>query len=121
MTEPEQRSLLPREETGIASNQDSFGVRSNIKRFLGSSYGHYAVLFLVGVDTIGIFATFLIELYLCEHGCNKVTDKYATLYKVQHVLEIISLVFSCLFMLELSASVFAFGLRLDLTLYYLTM
>ena len=120
MAEPEQQSLLARQETGIVSTPDSSNIRSRIQRFLGSSYGHYTILFLVGVDTIGIFATFLIELYLCEHECNKVSDKYTKLHEVQRGLEIISLVFSCLFMLELFASVFAFGIRLDLALYYVT-
>jgi hypothetical protein len=84
--------------------------REQTQRFLGSKIGHYSVLLLVSLDVSIIFADFLITLYTCEHSCGKGSDGVnKDLKKAQDVMEIVSLVFSCLFMSELLASIWAFG------------
>jgi len=84
--------------------------REQTQRFLGSKIGHYSVLLLVSLDVSIIFADFLITLYTCEHACGKGSDGVnKDLKKAQDVMEIVSLVFSCLFMAELLASIWAFG------------
>ena len=85
--------------------------RKQTQRFLSSIYGHYAVLLLVSMDVGCIFADFLINLYICDHSCGKGESVGDGLPKAQEVLGIISLVFSCLFMVELLASIWAFGLE----------
>ncbi|KAL1633555.1 hypothetical protein SLS58_011039 [Diplodia intermedia] len=79
--------------------------RRQTQRFLTSKTGHYAVLALVAADVTCIFIDFVIQLFVCEsHKSN--TGWNDTL----EALGIVSLVFSCLFMAELLASVWAFGL-----------
>lgn len=75
-----------------------------VQWFLTSKLGHYFVIFLVCVDVFCIFADFLISLHTCEHP--KASKVW---YKVDDVLDHVSLVFSCLFMLELILSIWAFG------------
>ena len=84
--------------------------RARTRRFLSSKYGHYAVFLLVSFDVSCIFADFLISLYLCDHTCGKGKDANPDLPKAQDILGIVSLIFSCLFMVELVASIWAFGL-----------
>ncbi len=111
--------LLGQDREGYAEGQDNSGdqsalttARARTSRFLSSKVGHYAVIFLVSVDVACIFADFLISLYLCERECGgKESTKYETLHDVQDALEIASLVFSSLFMVELIASVWAFGFQ----------
>lgn len=95
------------------SNVNSYlaPARKQTRRFLESKYGHYAVLLLVSLDVSCIFADFLISLYICDHECGKSKDVSRSLPEAQDALGIVSLVFSCLFMLELLASVWAFGLQ----------
>src|SRR2546423_11367485 len=82
--------------------------RRRLQRFLTSKWGHYSVIILVSVDVAGIFADFLISLHICEH-----TGEEGFHIKrwedADRALEIVSLVFSCLFMLELLACIWAFG------------
>lgn len=85
--------------------------RKQTRRFLSSIYGHYAVLLLVSMDVGCIFADFLISLYICDHSCGKDEGVGEGLPKAQEALGIVSLVFTCLFMLELLASIWAFGFR----------
>ena len=85
--------------------------RKQTRRFLSSKYGHYAVLLLVSMDVSCIFADFLISLYICDHTCDKGEPLNKNLPSAQDSLGIISLVFSCLFMVELMASIWAFGLE----------
>jgi hypothetical protein len=81
-----------------------YRLRRFLQWFFSSKWGHYAVLTLVSLDVSCIFADFLIDLHTCEHK-----DASKDWYTTQDVLGIISLVFSCLFMTELIASVWAFG------------
>ena len=82
-----------------------------VRRFLTSKAGHYAVLALVSLDVSCIFADFLISLFICERQCrHKDSGSVEGLVEAQDALGIVSLVFSCLFMAELLASIWAFGL-----------
>lgn len=85
--------------------------RNQVQRFLTSKYGHYSVLALVSLDVSCIFADFLISLYVCEHSCGNGSHVSKGLLDTQKALGIVSLVFSCLFMVELFASIWAFGLK----------
>jgi hypothetical protein len=64
------------------------------------------VLGLVSFDLLGIFADIIINLYQCDE---KDTSPFWD--DVRNGLGIAGLVFSCLFMLELILSVWAFGWR----------
>ena len=83
--------------------------RTRTQQFLTSKFGHYAVLLLVSLDVSCIFADFLISLYVCEHSCGKGEGINKDVGKAQEALGIVSLAFSCLFMAELLASIWAFG------------
>lgn len=85
-------------------------LRHQLQRFLASKWGHYFVIVLVAADISCIFADFLISLHICEHGGEKGFDREAW-QTADDVLDYVSLVFSCLFMAELLASIFAFGFR----------
>ena len=128
MNNDENQSLLARgsrQSTADSNHNESFWwkiegstvnsylapARKQTRRFLESKYGHYSVLLLVSLDVGCIFADFLISLYICDHHCGKGKDASKSLPEAQDALGIVSLIFSCLFMLELCASVWAFGLR----------
>ena len=83
--------------------------RRHTQYFFTSKFGHYLVLILVSLDVGIIFADFLISLYTCEHSCGQDEGINKSLGQVQNVLGIVSLAFSCLFMAELLASIWAFG------------
>lgn len=85
--------------------------RRQVLRFLTSKAGHYAVLILVSLDVSCIFADILISLFICEKSCGSGHRAPKGLEDAQEVLGIVSLVFSCLFMAELLASIWAFGPR----------
>jgi len=85
-----------------------WGLRRRLQQFLSSKWGHYAVIALVSADVSGIFADFLISLHICEHAGDAGFNLKAW-QRADDVLDVVSLVFSCLFMAELLASVFAFG------------
>ena len=92
-------------------HSDFEAVRAQTRRFLGSKYGHYLVLLLVSLDVSCIFADFLLGLYICEHTCKKGETVSEDLPTAQDALGVVSLVFSCMFMIELLASIGAFGLQ----------
>lgn len=104
----EQHPLLPSDRLHTTETQTSLtaSIRSHTKRFLTSKLGHYYVLVLVSLDISGIFADLILQLMTCE---GRVPGKEGS--KAQNALGFVSLVFSCLFMVELVASVWAFGLR----------
>ena len=118
MTSPvdrnERQSLLDSSPQTWATNTDDTGssfqnARAHVRRFLNAKFGHYAILLLVSLDVGCIFADFLISLYVCEHYCGQKKSAARDLLAAQDALGIVSLVFSCLFMAELIASVWAFG------------
>jgi len=78
--------------------------RAQLRRFLTSRAGHYSVLLLVSLDVSCIFADFIINLFTCE--ARSAQSAWNTALEA---LGIVSLVFSCLFMVELLASIWAFG------------
>lgn len=84
--------------------------RAKTRSTLSSKWGHYAVLFLVAVDVACIFADFLIELHTCG-----LRERHQTVDRrwdiAQEALGLVGLIFSCLFMVELIASVLSFGLH----------
>lgn len=84
--------------------------RIKIRSFLNSKAGHYAVLVLVSLDVSCIFADILISLFACEQSCKAGKHADKGLKDAQEGLGIVSLVFSSMFMAELVASVWAFGL-----------
>jgi len=77
-----------------------------VSEFLSSKAQHYTVLGLVSFDLLGIFADIIINLYQCDE---KDTDP--SWDDVRNALGIAGLVFSCVFLLELVLSVWAFGWR----------
>ncbi|KAK5688900.1 hypothetical protein LTS10_000879 [Elasticomyces elasticus] len=79
-------------------------VRSETKDYLNSPYGHYSILALVSVDVTAIFAELVLDVLICE---GRVPYKNGTI--AQDILGILNMVFSCLFLVELVASVWAFG------------
>jgi len=79
-----------------------------LQDFLASRTQHFCVLGLVSLDLLGIFADIFINLYTCEEG-----EPSPTWDAIRNGLGVAGLVFSCLFMLELILSVWAFGWRLD--------
>jgi len=104
----EDQLLLPNDHRDQPGSNSSYSLfRAQTRRFLTSKPGHYAVLLLVSLDVSSIFADFVISLYMCEHSKENLND----LERIQEVLGIVGLVFSCLFMAELVASVLAFGWR----------
>ena len=80
--------------------------QQRVQDFLSSRAQHYTVLGLVSLDLLGIFADIIINLYQCDEGN---TDPLWD--DVRNGLGIAGLVFSCLFLLELLASIWAFGWR----------
>jgi hypothetical protein len=80
--------------------------RGRVKAFLSSRAQHYTVLGLVSFDLLGIFADIIINLYQCDEG-----DTNPKWDNVREGLGIAGLVFSCLFLAELIASIWAFGWR----------
>lgn len=104
----EQQPLLLSDDHRHAHTPSSMSTitvaRNQTKRYLTSKYGHYSVLALVSVDISAIFADLILQLLTCE---GRVPAKSGSVGS--EVLGILSLVFSCLFMLELTASVWAFG------------
>ena len=82
------------------------GCKAEVSDFLSSRAQHWTVLSLVSFDLLGIFADIIINLYQCdEKDTGPIWDD------VRNALGVAGLVFSCLFMLELVLSVWAFGWR----------
>jgi hypothetical protein len=82
------------------------GCKTRVSDFLSSRAQHWTVLSLVSFDLLGIFADIIINLYQCDEK-----DTRPVWDDVRNGLGIAGLVFSCLFMLELILSVWAFGWR----------
>ena len=101
--------------SGLESREDGYdsryaAARRQTQTFLSSKAGHYTVIAMVAADVGGIFASFIIDQYLCDHECCQYMTRYRNLHDAQDALEYLSLIFSCLFMVELLCSVWAFGL-----------
>lgn len=106
---PEQRPLLPsnhssHHEPERGDTSEAHTLKHRTARWLNSKAGHYSILALVSLDIAGIFTAFILQLFACEGHISRESSARA-----EHALEILSLVFSCLFVLELGASVWVFG------------
>jgi len=82
--------------------------RQGLQDFLSSRTQHYFVLALVSLDLLGIFADIFIALYTCEQLGDSPDPRFD---EARIGLGIAGLVFSCLFMVELLMSIWAFGWR----------
>ena len=100
----EQRPLLPSSTIPHLTPSNISRTRRQTGAFLTSKYGHYGVLALVSVDISAIFADLILQLLTCEGRIPYESGETAS-----KVLGILSLVFSSLFMVELLASIWAFG------------
>lgn len=104
--ENEHSPLLPSDRIHFQSTSATLHTaRRQTKRFLTSKTGHYAILLLVTLDVSCIFADLVIASLSCEDYFPSQDAE-----KASEALGIVSLVFSCLFMVELLASIWAFGL-----------
>ncbi|KAI5239446.1 hypothetical protein E4T43_06730 [Aureobasidium subglaciale] len=74
--------------------------------YLSSKFGHYTILLLVSLDCSCIFIEFVVQILTCE---GKISEPKG--HAAQEATSIIGLIFSCLFMLELVASIWAFGFQ----------
>lgn len=109
MSDERQQLLAPfrnhHEHQQASSSESTVDItRRQTRRVLSSKIGHYFVLLLVSLDVACIFADFVIQLLSCEGKVHKPDGETAL-----EALSIVSLVFTCLFMVELVASIWAFG------------
>lgn len=63
--EQEHRPLLASDHHRIGT-PDVTAIKHQVKRFLTSKSGHYAVLLLVSLDISAIFADLILQLLTCE-------------------------------------------------------
>ena len=85
--------------------------RERARKWLESKYQHYLLITLIAFDVSCIFADIFISLYTCEEGKDRGETTDRRLDRAQEGLAIISLIFSCIFLLELLITLWAFGLR----------
>ncbi|THX44048.1 hypothetical protein D6D10_00619 [Aureobasidium pullulans] len=103
--EDSRRSLL-RESSPERTDSTFSTARRCTRRYLNSKFGHYAILLLVSLDCSCIFGEFVIQILTCEGRVSESKGDVA-----QEAIGIVGLVFSCLFVLELMASIWAFGFQ----------
>ena len=103
--EESQRPLL-HEPSPERNDSTVSTARRQTRRYLNSKLGHYAILILVSLDCACIFLEFIIQILSCEGRISESKGRVT-----EETLGIVGLVFSCLFMLELLASIWAFGFR----------
>lgn len=93
--------LLPSDQSTAVNEEESgatfrlSAARQHVKRGLESKTGHYSVLLLVSLDVTAIFADLLLAILTCE---GRVSSRDGS--RAQEILGIVSLVFSCLFMVS---------------------
>ncbi|KAI9750535.1 MAG: hypothetical protein M4579_006425 [Chaenotheca gracillima] len=92
--------------------------RHRARSFLTSKLGHYAVLALVSLDVSCIFSDIFLELLACDKKDEPGPDPPG-IQTGQEVLSVASILFSCLFLLELIVSVWAFGWKYGFSLFLL--
>ncbi|TIA59929.1 hypothetical protein D6C77_04518 [Aureobasidium pullulans] len=100
------RRPLLRESSPECTDSTFSTARRCTRRCLNSKFGHYAILLLVCLDCSCIFGEFVIQILTCEGRVSESKGDVA-----QEAIGIVGLVFSCLFMLELMASIWAFGFQ----------
>ncbi|KAK3331939.1 hypothetical protein B0T19DRAFT_89436 [Cercophora scortea] len=80
--------------------------RRQTKALLASRAKHYVILAFVTVDVAAILADIFIGLITCDLGL----EKEAWVEEAKEALYFVGLIFSCLFLVELAVTVWAFGL-----------
>lgn len=78
--------------------------RRRTRHYLESPEKHYLILGLVALDVLAILTEIMLSLITCDAGA-----KYPWVPTAQAVIKVCSLVFSCLFMAELTTALWAFG------------
>lgn len=96
--------------TDLESSSKHQRYRHRARRWLESKYQHYTLITLIAIDVSLIFADIFISLYTCEEGKHRSESTDRRLDRTQEGLKIISLIFSCIFLLELLITLWAFGL-----------
>ncbi|KAL6866034.1 hypothetical protein ACO1O0_002134 [Amphichorda felina] len=81
------------------------GLRARGRRLLSSRSKHYLIMGLVALDVAALLLNVFIQLIACDMG----QRKEPWVEEASRGLEIAGLVFSCLFMAELIASLLSFG------------
>lgn len=81
--------------------------RKKVQALLSSKQKHYIIMGLVALDVAGILADIFVALIACDKG--EQGDEWVE--DVRDALKITGLVISCLFLVELGVTVWAFGLR----------
>lgn len=81
--------------------------RRQSQHYLASKQKHYLILTLVGLDVAAILTEILVSLVTCETG----TEDQPWVGPVLESTKIIGLVISSLFLAELLASLWAFGVE----------
>jgi len=81
--------------------------RAKSRQYLESKEKHYLILGLVTLDVAAVLTDIMVSLVACDMG----TEDEPWVDKVNHVTKICSLVFSCLFLVELVLTVWAFGVE----------
>ncbi|CAK7270541.1 hypothetical protein SEPCBS57363_004155 [Sporothrix epigloea] len=100
--------LLHYSASPVTFSQRWSGLRRRAQHYLASTQKHYLILLLVGVDVIAILAEILISLVACETG----TKNRPWVDPALEASKIVGLVISSLFLVELLASLWAFGWEL---------
>lgn len=105
-----ERSSLSQQFSGVRPRIISSmkGLRARGRRLLSSRSKHYLIMGLVALDVAALLLNVFIQLIACDMG----QRKEPWVEEASRGLEIAGLVFSCLFMAELIASLLSFGPRL---------
>lgn len=75
--------------------------------FLNSKKKHYMIMGLVAIDVVGILA----DIFVALISCDKHEQEEDWVDDIRNPLQLTGLVISCLFLVELMVSVWAFGFR----------
>lgn len=98
--------------SGSSSDEDAelssaTTLHSRCRRFLASRRKHFLVMAVVALDVTALLANVFIQLIACEmHQSDE-----PWVQTITRSLETLGLFFSCLFMVELGACLFAFGFK----------
>lgn len=103
--DPEDRPLL--HSTPRSRRATYARYRQKVRAQLSTKEKHYMVMALVALDVSGIMADIFIALIACDK--HEQNEKWVE--DVRDGLKTASLVISCLFLIELAITVWAFGLR----------
>lgn len=89
----------------IRPSSERYRVRHAVQQFITSKTGHSLVLMLVTLSASCVLANMIIAIVSCERK----SDDHG-LANASMVLGAISLVVACIFVVELLAAIFAFGI-----------